>query len=77
VAPYVAEFALHPFEAAPAFDEAAASVAFQTRLAEENQDFREALRMIEPPLRPSVRLFAAGTSPIGAQDARIKRRYVV
>jgi phenylacetate-CoA ligase len=93
LAPYVAEFALHPFEddrankrleiwvelkeGAPAFDEAAVSLVFQSRLAEENQDFREALRMIEPPFRPSVRLFAAGGSPLGGQDARIKRRYIV
>jgi hypothetical protein len=33
--------------------------------------------MIEPPFRPTIRLFAAGTSPIGAQDGRVKRRYIV
>jgi phenylacetate-CoA ligase len=93
LAPWIAEYALHPFEdaradkrleiwaelrpGAPPFDAAALTAPLLARLAEENQDFREALRMVDPRHRPSLRLFESGQSPLADQDARIKRRYIV
>jgi phenylacetate-CoA ligase len=93
LAPWIGEMALHPFEderadkrleiwvelrqGAPALDADALTAAFAARLAEENQDFRESLRMIEAHLRPSLRVFPAGQSPLAGQDARVKRRYIV
>jgi phenylacetate-CoA ligase len=93
IAPWVAEHALHPYEderadkrleiwaelrpGAPELDAARLGATMIERLAEENQDFRESVRMIEERLRPALRLFPSGQSPLSGQDARIKRRYIV
>jgi len=90
LAPWIGEMALHPFEderadkrleiwvelrqGAPALDADALTAAFAARLAEENQDFRESLRMIEAHLRPSLRVFPAGQSPLAGQDTHSCRR---
>ena len=86
------EYALHPYEldarkrleiwielpgeSAPA--PCAETVnALLAALAAVNQDFRESLRMLDAESRPSVKLFARGQSPMSAQDARIKKKYIV
>ena len=93
LAPHVAELALHPFEDAGANrrlelwvelragSSLVATPALETellaRLAEVNQDFRESIRMVPADRSPTLRLFPHGASPLGDQDARIKKRYVV
>jgi len=42
-----------------------------------NQDFRESIRMVPAHLRPSLKFFPFGESPISGQDIRIKKRYIV
>ncbi len=86
------EYALHPYEldarkrleiwielpgeSAPA--PCAETVnALLAALAAVNQDFRESLRMLDAESRPSVKLFARGQSPMSAQDARIKKKYIM
>ena len=46
-------------------------------LAAVNQDFRESVKMIPAERKPTLRLYAFNTSPISAQDIRIKKRYIV
>ena len=91
LAPHVAEIALHPFEDAAAnrrlelwvelrpgstlVATPGLEAAVLARLAEVNQDFRESIRMADR--APALRLFPHGASPLGDQDARIKKRYVV
>ncbi|HEY4058233.1 MAG TPA: hypothetical protein VGM39_16585 [Kofleriaceae bacterium] len=91
--PHVAELALHPWvddahemrldlwielrdgSAIEATRELTAELLHH--LAEVNQDFRESIRMVPPERWPTLTLFAAGTSPLAGQDARLKKRYVV
>lgn len=47
------------------------------RLAEGNQDFREARRMIPAHAAPALTLEPFGQSRLSGQDTRIKRRYVL
>ena len=47
------------------------------RLAEVNQDFREAARFMPAAARPTLELHAAGTGPFAGHDVRLKRRYVI
>jgi phenylacetate-CoA ligase len=47
------------------------------RLAELNQDFREAARFMPAAARPTLELHPAGTGPFAGHDIRLKRRYVV
>lgn len=46
-------------------------------LAAVNQDFRESVRMIPMALKPEVKVFPFGQSPLSAQDVRIKKQYIV
>jgi phenylacetate-CoA ligase len=48
-----------------------------TELALINQDFRESIRMAPARLRPALKLFPFGESPISGQDIRVKKRYIV
>lgn len=89
----VANFALHPyedesankrleiwFELAPSVEPPDASAVQEPVLrvlAEVNQDFREAAKMIPPERRPLVKLFRAGESPLPPQDIRLKKQYIV
>ncbi|HEY4176848.1 MAG TPA: hypothetical protein VGM90_08455 [Kofleriaceae bacterium] len=93
LAPYVAELALHPWqdesgearldlwielrEGATLEVTRELTAQLLHHLAEVNQDFRESIRMVPPGRWPNVTLFAAGTSPLSGQDARLKKRYVV
>lgn len=54
-----------------------AEAAFFEQLAEVNQDFREARRMVPRDLAPRLTVEAHGESRLSGQDDRIKRRYVV
>ena len=47
------------------------------RLAEVNQDFREAVSFMPAAARPTLELHPAGTGPFAGHDVRLKRRYVV
>jgi phenylacetate-CoA ligase len=46
------------------------------RLAEVNQDYREAARFIPAGLEPKLEFHAAGTGPFEGYDVRLKRTYV-
>jgi phenylacetate-CoA ligase len=46
------------------------------RLAEVNQDYREAARFIPPGFEPTLEFHAAGTGPFDGYDVRLKRTYV-
>ncbi len=46
-------------------------------LAAVNQDFREAVRMIQPGFHPVLRFFPHGEGPLAGQDPRVKRRYIL
>ena len=47
------------------------------RLAEVNQDFREAVSFMPAAARPTLELHPAGTGPFAGHDVRLKRRYVI
>jgi phenylacetate-CoA ligase len=47
-----------------------------SRLAELNQDYREAATFIPPESVPTLELYAAGTGPFAGYDVRLKRHYV-
>ena len=47
------------------------------RLAEVNQDFREAARFMPAAARPALELHAPGAGPFAGHDVRLKRRYVI
>ena len=47
------------------------------RLAEVNQDFREAVSFIPAAARPTLELHPAGAGPFAGHDVRLKRRYVL
>ena len=47
------------------------------RLAEVNQDFREAARFMPPEAVPTLELHASGSGPFAGHDVRLKRRYVM
>jgi phenylacetate-CoA ligase len=51
--------------------------AFLDQLAHVNQDFRESIRMVAANMRPELRFWPAGQSPMSGQDVRIKRRYIL
>jgi phenylacetate-CoA ligase len=88
-----ANFALHPYEdarankrlelwvevkpEAPQRDPRALDAAVWRELASVNQDFRESIKMVPADRRPTLRLFAAGRSPLSGQDNRLKRRYII
>jgi phenylacetate-CoA ligase len=46
------------------------------RLAELNQDYREAERFMPPESVPTLELHAHGTGPFAGQDIRLKKHYV-
>ncbi len=46
------------------------------RLAELNQDYREASRFMPPESVPTLELYAAGEGPFAGYDVRLKRHYV-
>ena len=46
------------------------------RLAEVNQDYREAARFIPPALEPRLEFHPAGTGPFDGYDVRLKRTYL-
>jgi phenylacetate-CoA ligase len=46
------------------------------RLAEINQDYREASRMVPAGREPALEFHAPGTGPFAGYDVRLKRRYV-
>ena len=93
LADVAANFALHPFEDAcankrlelwvevkpdaPQHDSRSLDAAVWRELASVNQDFRESIKMVPADRRPTLRLFAAGRSPLTGQDVRLKRRYIV
>ena len=58
-------------------DRDAATTDLLRELAAVNQDFREAVKMIRPALRPTVVFHRFGESPMSGQDIRIKRRYIM
>jgi phenylacetate-CoA ligase len=47
-----------------------------TRLAELNQDYREASRFMPPEAVPTLELWPAGEGPFAGYDVRLKRHYV-
>lgn len=55
--------------------EEAFAVAFFNQLAEINQDFKEAKRMISNPSQLSIEFFSFGTGPFQHRDIRIKANY--
>jgi hypothetical protein len=85
------DFALHPFEDDNAnkrlevWLEANGGIAdvealerdFFAELEATNQDFRESIRMVSWELRPRLKVFRQGKSPLSGQDPRIKKRYIV
>jgi phenylacetate-CoA ligase len=89
LATVAADFALHPYEDDRAnkrlevWIETKGDIdrdlgpAFFDGLAEVNQDFRESIRMVPADLKPTLRLFRQGESPLAGQDPRIKKKYIV
>lgn len=57
-------------------DAAAACSALLARLAEVNQDYREASRFIPAGFEPRLEFHRAGTGPFDAYDVRLKRTYL-
>lgn len=47
------------------------------RLAELNQDYREAARFMPAESVPTLELHAAGTGPFAGHDVRLKRQYIL
>jgi phenylacetate-CoA ligase len=88
----VAHFGLHPYEddrankrleiwleakAGASLPEVALTTPVLLReLANVNQDFREASRMMPPAFAPTLRYFPSGESPMSNPDLRVKKRYV-
>ncbi len=66
---------LHQGAAAPAADEELRERVL-TRLAELNQDYREASRFIPPESVPTLELHSAAEGPFAGYDIRLKRHYV-
>ncbi|MGH3073258.1 MAG: phenylacetate--CoA ligase family protein [Gaiellaceae bacterium] len=66
---------LRPGSAPPA-DAAAVRRSLVARLAEVNQDYREAARFIPSGFEPRLEFHAAGTGPFDGYDVRLKRTYV-
>jgi hypothetical protein len=50
--------------------------AFLARLAEVNQDYREASRFIPAGGEPTLEFHAPGAGPFAANDIRLKKRYI-
>jgi phenylacetate-CoA ligase len=66
---------LRPGGAAPA-DVEPARRSLLARLAEVNQDYREAARFIPAGFEPRLEFHAAGTGPFDGYDVRLKRTYL-
>jgi hypothetical protein len=47
------------------------------RLAELNQDYREAARFMRAESVPTLELHTAGTGPFAGLDVRLKRHYIL
>jgi hypothetical protein len=47
------------------------------RLAELNQDYREAARFMPAESVPTLELHTAGTGPFAGHDVRLKRHYIL
>jgi phenylacetate-CoA ligase len=58
-------------------DVAGLRTAVLARLAELNQDFREAARFMPSESAPTLELHAAGTGPFAGHDVRLKRHYIL
>ncbi|HXV14240.1 MAG TPA: CoF synthetase [Candidatus Krumholzibacteria bacterium] len=58
-------------------DVAGITEGLKRELAAVNQDFREAIRMIQPGFHPILRFFPHGEGPLAGQDPRVKRRYIL
>ena len=63
--------------AEPPADREVATSDLLRELAVVNQDFREAVKMMRPALRPTVLFHRYGESPMSGQDGRIKRCYIM
>lgn len=63
-------------EAAPPVNAEALRRSLLARLAEVNQDYREAARFIPPGFEPRLEFHPAGTGPFDGYDVRLKRTYV-
>jgi len=63
-------------DAAPPGDAASTREALLARLAEVNQDYREAARFIPSGFEPRLEFHAAGTGPFEGHDVRLKRTYL-
>lgn len=61
----------------PPADTEALRAAVLGRLAELNQDYREAARFMPAESVPTLELHAAGTGPFAGQDVRLKRHYIL
>jgi phenylacetate-CoA ligase len=64
-------------DTSPPADVARLSERIVERLAELNQDFREALRFMPGSARPRLDLHPSGTGPFAGHDIRLKRRYIM
>jgi hypothetical protein len=66
---------LHEGAAAPAEDDELRKRVL-ARLADLNQDYREASRFMPPESVPTLELHPAGEGPFAGYDVRLKRHYV-
>ena len=69
-------FELGPGRAVPLTDPEALRQRVLARLAELNQDYREAQRFMPAEARPTLEWHAHGTGPFAGGDIRLKRHYV-
>jgi hypothetical protein len=60
----------------PPADPSPLRAAVLSRLAELNQDFREAARFMPAQSVPTLELHPAGTGPFAGRDVRLKRHYI-